>query len=402
MNILLVCNKYPFPPRDGGSLATYNMAKGLAGQGCRVDLLAMNTSKHFSPGPSPFERTAGLNSVRTVFADTSISWYGLLSNLLFSGIPYNAARFIRNDFDVALSRMLTDHEYDIVQLEGLYLLPYIKTIRRGSNAKIVYRAHNFEQKIWEGLYIREKNIFRRRYLKTLFSRIRKFEKGFVNAYDILVPVTSDDLALFFSAGNNKPSIAAPFGVCQDGFSAMENTGNGHLLIQYIGALDWLPNIEALEWFIRNVWPGLRERHPGLRFRVAGRNANKHFVKFMTGRGIDFEGEVESALAFLSGEGILIVPLFSGSGIRVRIIEAMSMGKPVVATTLSVAGIPVENGKHLLLADNAGEFTESIGKLLTNRDFAFKMGRNANDFSRSNYDNDLVTGRLVDFYKKHIR
>ena len=402
MNILLVCNKFPSPPRDGGSLASYNMAKGLAEAGNRVDLLAMNTSKHYSLNGNPDSVIPGINLTRKVFVDTSVSYTGLILNLLFSSLPYNAKRFISSEFERELTSLLRETSYDIVQLEGLYLSPYVKYIRYNSNALIVYRAHNIEYIIWESYCRRERNPLKKMYLGNLYRRIRSFELSFVNKYDLLVPITNLDHEYFKRMGNKQPAIVAPFGMYPYKLPIYNSLGREYHCLQYIGALDWMPNIDGLDWFIRKVWGKLKNQRKELRFFVAGRNAKSGYTKQLVKSMIDFRGEVENASEFLFETGILVVPLFSGSGIRVRIIEAMLMGKPIIATSFAVSGIPVESGKHLLLADDENTFTESVEKMLDNPEWAFRIGNNARDFVLSHYNNGIIMKELTAFYKKSLK
>ncbi len=399
MNILVVCNKFPYPPKDGGSLATFNMIRGLAGAGNRIDLLAMNTSRHFSPVGTREIDIAGLNRVRDVYIDNSISIPGLIFNLLFSSEPYNATRFFSLEFQAVLLEMLREGNYDIVQLEGLYLAPYIKPIRENTQAKIVYRAHNIEYLIWDSYHKNTGNLFKKLYLGGLKEKIRNFELEFVNKYDLLVAITGADLKELNLMGNEKPSVVSPFGMYPGEIPVNDNTADD-ICLQYIGALDWLPNIESLNWFIDRVWIRIKSKYPGLKFKVAGRNAGRGLVKKMAGKGIEFHGEVKDSGDFLSQNGIFVVPLFSGSGIRVKIIEALFMKKAIIATSFAVTGIPVENGKNILLADYENEFIGHIISLLEDRELFTGLGTRAGELSADCFDNGLIAGELSAFYKKY--
>jgi polysaccharide biosynthesis protein PslH len=400
MKILLVCNKFPYPPRDGGSLASYNMIRGLASSGNFVDLLAMNTSKHYSPGGAGKLNIDGLNRVRDVYIDNSLSFTGLLYNLLFSSLPYNAERFISSKFRDELGEMLRTGKYDVVQLEGLYLSPYVKTIRENSDARIVYRAHNIEYLIWESYYHNAGNLFKKLYLGRLKEKIRNFERNFVNEYDLLVAITGEDLRQMNLMGNIKPAIVSPFGMYPGEIVAGNiDTRNG-VCLQYIGALDWLPNIEALNWFIDRVWVKIRFKYPDLKFKVAGRNAGRGVARKMKEQGIEFHGEVENSSEFLSEFGIFIVPLFSGSGIRVKIIEALFMKKAIIASSIAVSGIPVENGTNILIADNEDEFIRHIVNMMENRQIMTGLGVRAGELSGSCFNNGVIADELTAFYQKY--
>ncbi len=401
MNILLLCNKLPWPPNDGGSLATYNMAKGLAGAGNRVDILAMQTSRHSSHTDVSDITIPGVDRVYSVFVDNRIKWNTLLVNLVNSSLPYNAARYINTGFREKLVSLLRERDYDVVQLEGLYLAPYLQDIREFPGLIISYRAHNIEHRIWERFGRQSAGLIRKMYVGYQAERIRNFEQDFINKYDLLVAISSDDLETLDGMGNSRPSAVAPFGVDNDAVQSAEYEGADELFLQFIGALDWMPNVEALEWFINNVWECLRLKRPGLKFYVAGRNAGKNLVKKLTACGIDFLGEIENASGFISQPGILVVPLFSGSGIRVRIIEAMWAGKAIVASPAAIAGIPADDGKHLIVAGDGETFTKSVERLLDRVDKARVIGTSAREFALKYYNNGDITRKVADFYKKHI-
>ncbi len=401
MNILLVCNKFPFPSLDGGALASYNMVKGLVEAGNKVDLLAMNTSRHFSFNDTSGIDIKGMGRVVSVNIDNSFSYFGFFCNFLFSSIPYNAGLYDNSRFRLALAGMLREEAYDIVQLEGLYLLPYVETIRENTVAGISYRAHNVEHIIWGTYKKREKSRFRKFYLNELQKRVRNYEQNFINSYDLLATVTETDLEVLNSMGNEKPSIVTPFGMSVNEFPETRQNHNDNIFLQYIGALDWLPNIESLNWLVEKVWTVVKDKYPGLKFFVAGRNAGDSLVRKLTEKGIDFIGEVENSKDFLCQNSIFIVPLFSGSGIRVKIIEAMFMGKPIIATSFSISGIPAEHGEHILLADNEHAFIRCIDQLLTDQGYAKSLGMNAKNLAHNYFNNSTITGELTDFYKKHV-
>ena len=160
MKILQVSNKYPFPPKDGGAIATLTLANGFARAGHEVSLLAMRTPKHGGKTMKNGDRFP-YHEVITTYVDTTIRPLQLIRNLLFSGLPYNAERFINADFREKLAGILTRNHYDIVQLEGLYLMPYAETIRKCSRAKIVLRAHNIEHEVWKRITLQTKNRIKR-------------------------------------------------------------------------------------------------------------------------------------------------------------------------------------------------------------------------------------------------
>lgn len=402
MRILIVANKMPYPAKDGGAIATLSLATSLQKCGCEVDILAMNTPKHFcriEDIPTELTSKIGFHSVDV---DTIIRASKALKNLLFSSLPYNAERFITEDFARKLTEMLSTKEYDIVQLEGLYLCPYIAEIRKCSKAKVVLRAHNVEHEIWLRMAANESNSLKRVYKKILARRIRKFELSFINAYDLLVPITTRDGEYFAKNGNNKPSFVAPSGISHDSpLFGVEGSSACFPGFFHLGALDWIPNSEGLEWFITNVWHAFKKNHPDLHFYVAGRNAEKSFEDFLKSNGVDYLGEVESAAEFYAKGSVFIVPLLSGSGMRIKIVEGMAAGKTVITTSIGAEGIDVEDGKNILIADDAETFLAKMEKIAADKGIHERISINARSFVSEKYDNMNIASRLKEFYLREL-
>ena len=212
MKILQICNKAPYPAKDGGAIAVLNLSEEFALRNNMVTVLAMNTDKHKSDIKAiPRYYTDKIRFIY-VAVDTQIKPIKLIWNYFFSSLPYNAVRFIHKKFEDELKNLLVNEKFDLVQIEGLYLLPYINVIRQFSKAKIAYRAHNIESEIWARLANNTLNPFKRFYLFTLSRRIEEFEINAMNSYDLLVPITQRDYLKLNSMGNLKPAHVSPAGI----------------------------------------------------------------------------------------------------------------------------------------------------------------------------------------------
>lgn len=400
MRILQLMNKVPWPPKDGGAIACMNMTKGFSMLGHEVTVLCMNTSKHhvrIKDMPAQIRNRA---EFRLVEVPASINWIEAALNLLFSKLPYNAQRFISDDFSMELIKLLTEKQFDIIQLEGLYLCPYIPVIRKYSEALIAYRAHNIEYEIWERTAKLSEGL-RSMYIKNLSNRIRRFEVSYLNAYDILVPITDRDGLILDKLGNNKPRHTSQTGI---DFASLVPTAKKLEFpsLFHIGALDWAPNQEGLIWFFNNCWPKLHQENPQLKFYLAGRNAPEWFERLVKVQGVEYLGEINDAYDFINSKAVMVVPLFSGSGMRIKIIEGMALGKPIVTTDIGTEGIPTENGNNILIANDANEFIAAITRLINDRELADQIGKNAIGFIQERFDNLSQAGALIDFYRNHIQ
>jgi len=398
MRILQLANKVPFPPKDGGSIATLAMTKGFKELGYEVSVLAMSTSKHpVKEMDIPQQMRDDIRFI-LVDVDTRLCPIRAIKNLLFSRMPYNAERFVSKAFGDRLAELLIEEEFDVIQLEGLYLTPYVPLIRELSEAKISMRAHNIEHEIWNRT-VKQRSGLTKAYTKIIAKRVKNMELASLNSFDVMVPITERDAGILRSMGCSIQMKVAPTGINMEEFREYEAKPEFPSVF-HIGALDWSPNQEGLEWFLKKCWKKLHEKYPELKFYIAGRNAPDK-IRNIKENGVVFLGEVEDAYAFMESKAIMIVPLLSGSGMRIKIIEGMALGKSIVSTSIGAEGIAVSNGEDIIIADDPQKFSSGIESLLDNFDKFDAIGSNAERFIEANYDNLSITKALTAFYKELI-
>jgi len=399
MNILILCTKPPWPARDGGSIATLNLATGLAESGCQVTILTMNTPKHYFPASQIPTSLRELIRIKSVDVDTGIRTVALLGNLLLSSYPYNAQRFNSVKFKKEIINSLKQTQYDIIQLEGPYLAWYIPLIRNLSNAKISLRAHNLEHHIWRQSAVQEKARIRKCYFKNLAGRILRLETDTLDRIDLLVPISMTDEKGFRDMGVRIPVFVCPAGL--DVSRYVKNEQMDAIKLFFIGALDWGPNLQGLDWFFKEVWPVIVNKWPEKTISLAGRNPSNNFTKRTVSANVTLKGELEDSLDFYKEHNVMIVPLLTGSGIRIKILEAMAMGKIVISTTIGASGLDAIAGEHLFIADTAEEFIRAI-QLIEDTPLLLKaMGERARRFVTENFDNLATTKKLISFYREQL-
>jgi glycosyltransferase involved in cell wall biosynthesis len=394
MKILQLTNKIPYPPRDGGAIASITLARELAKAGNEVVVLAMNTSKHFADPGDTRERPGFGIRWEIVPVDTGIRWNRALANLLFSRLPYNAVRFLSEEYRSKLIELLKGETFDFIILDQVYTGLYIDDIRAHSHSPVILRAHNIEHEIWWRT-ARSSTGPKRLYLTLLARRIRRYEQSLINRYDALLPITDRDAGQFMKLGNLKPCHVLPTGMDipeQKG----ESYGSTKPSVAHLGALDWLPNQNGILWFIRMVWPTIHREMPGMEFHLAGRNAPPGFETAVAAPGVVFHGEIDKAADFIREHPIFIVPVFAGSGMRIKLIDYLAAGRATVTTTIGAEGIPVESGRETFIADQPVEFAAHILALARNPELAREIGENAVTFIKKRYDNTMLIRQLTEF------
>ncbi|MEI6852291.1 MAG: glycosyltransferase, partial [Bacteroidota bacterium] len=225
MNILQICNKSPYPPKEGGPIAMYNLAEGLIDAGHKVIVLAISTPKYFVDINGLPEEYRNRTSFSAVYIDTSLKFLGAFINLFSSG-SYHVERFDSQAMHKRISEILQEKKFDIIQLETVYIGPYLETIRKYSNARIVLRAHNIEHLIWQRIARTTKNPLKRMYLSYLAGKLRKYETGLFSRVDGIACISEID-AQFIKGGEiSIPVETIPFGMkVPEKMSAQEYLGD---------------------------------------------------------------------------------------------------------------------------------------------------------------------------------
>lgn len=398
MHILQLCTRVPFPPNDGGTIAMYNIAVSLMNAGCTVDVLSFNTKKHFVAEDKINCDYKNAFRLKTVFLDASVKPLAAFLNL-FGKESYNISRFYIAEFEAQLIQLLAQNTSDIIQLEGLFMAPYLSVIRKHSSAKVVMRAHNIEYVIWQRLFVSEKSVIKKWYLKLLYKRLFEYEKNIVNNFDAILPLTPDDAAGFKKMGCTIPTEIIPIGINFKSYTAIKTEFNEPSIF-HLGSMDWMPNIEGIAWFLENVWQLLLNKIPTLQLFLAGKAMPQSIYKSAS-ENLKVEGLVKDAKTFMASHQIMIVPLLSGSGMRVKILEGLAAGNVIISTTIGAEGINFINGKHLFIADTPNEFVDCISKLYNDKNLLLSISENARNLARTQYDNEVIGQKLKVYYEQLI-
>jgi len=398
MKILQLCKKIPYPLKDGESIAIHFLSKGLVENGCEVSLLALNTKKHHSSYELIPTELAHYKEITTVDIDTTVKVMPLVKNL-FTSDSYNVERFVSDEFIELLQQALMTKAYDYIQLETLYMAVYIPTIRKYSQAKISMRSHNLENEIWKNLALQTRNPLKRWYFNLCAERLARFEKKVHKEYDVLLPISDTDLRKYEDLQYNTIKCQTAVGLDMNKYAFTSPRAiNKSIRVGYIGSLDWKPNEEGLEWFFTKAWKGIKAKYPRIEFHLAGRNGDSKYGTFGDSNFI-YHGEVEDALDFMGSLDILLVPLFSGSGIRVKILEAMALGKVVLSTEKGYEGIPIQDGVNGFLFHNESSLLSILGTCLEDFSALQKLAANARKTIETNFSYETIAREVVATYKQ---
>ncbi|MFK8044430.1 MAG: glycosyltransferase family 4 protein [Crocinitomicaceae bacterium] len=394
MKVLQLCNKPPFPAVDGGCIAIKNISTGLLAANVDLKIISVSTSKH------PFDRKDFPNDflrktkATGVFVDTRINIIDAFSALVTSD-SYNVSRYFSTDFDRELVKVLKEDSFDIIQLESLFMTPYLGTIRKLSKAKVVLRSHNLEHLIWERLANVEKKSAKRIYLKHLSGKLKQYEKRVLNEVDGIAAISFDDQKRYRSLECSIPLITIPFGIDMEKYQIQKTNIKSPVSFCHIGSMNWAPNIEGVNWFLDDILPEIKNEE--FKVHLAGRDMPSYLMNSKDSK-VEIHGVVDHANDFINQHAVMIVPLLSGSGMRIKIIEAMALGKAVITTSVGIEGINAVHGESIIIANSPSEFASAIDDLMSDPIKTQKIGAKARLIVEGKYDNRGIINALTNFYQ----
>lgn len=405
MNILVVGNRVPWPLHDGGALATYRLLESLSLAGNKITFFSFNTQKHFVT-PETIASKLAFCEVITEPLDASVKPWAALKNL-FTGGSYFLERYYNVEVSAKLTALIQERKFDLIQIEGLYSYPLLSrevyywgelltaSIHSSEPFKtpIVYRAHNVEHEIWMRLAANDTNYFKKLYLKLQSLRLKKEELRLIKSADAVVGISQNDCDFFTKNGAKRVHLHLP---------SVKTSLKVEVKIQpdaifHIGSMEWDANVQAVQWFLSKVWPLVKAAHPNLIFHVAGKGINDHAKMFFQ-TGVYNHGEVADASDFMRNHGIAVVPLLAGSGIRMKLIEALSLGIPCVATEIAVQGLPIKKEDGIIAIHNdANDFANALIDLIGNRKRAIEMAKLGHAYCLENHSAVKNNEELMRFY-----
>ena len=395
MKVLILCNKPPYPAFEGGPMAMNSIVTGLLEAGHQVKILTVNSPKYnvtLDDIPEDYQRKTG---IELIDVDLQVKPFQAFKNL-FSKKSYHVERFISKAFNDRLVEVLKADTFDVVQLETLFMTPYVETIRQNSKATIVLRAHNVEHLIWERISKGTHFFLKRIFIKHLARTLRNYEMNAISQVDGIAAITRKDAA-FFRKYCATPTVDIPFGVYPEQFTPNYEIGDKPTFY-HIGSMNWMPNEEGIRWFIEDCMDAVVEKTPDFVFHLAGRHMPE-WLRELKDPHVDVVGEVPDAKEFVSHHDVAIVPLLSGSGIRIKIIESMAMGKTVITTQIGAEGILYDEDVNVIIAENKAKMAEAIRRINVDPASAVEIGKAARKLVEEVYDNRKLIERLLMFYQQ---
>ena len=300
---------------------------------------------------------------------------------VFSSYPYSIAKFCGPGVAEALLKLIHTERHDVIVCDFIVAAGVIPW--EFPCPKVLF-SHNVEAIIWRRHFQVARNPLWKAICWREYRTMARAERTFLQRADHILTVSATDRDFFARFIDPRKITAIPTGVDVDHFQP-DGTAEKENMLVFTGSMDWLPNEDAVFYFADEILPRIRDQIPAVRLWVVGRRPSQRLQTLATqNRGIEITGTVEDIRTYLRQASVCVVPLRVGSGTRLKIFEAMAMGKAVVATSVGAEGLPVQSGKNIILADRPEEFAQSAIALLLDREARRRMGREARQLVEQKY------------------
>ncbi len=399
--VLFLTPDLPYPPHQGAAIRSFNLIKNLAP---RHEIHLLSFAQDRTTGDRVTPLLDYCTSMGTVPAPRRSRARRALS-VLFSSKPDMALRLPSPEFMNQLRIYVTRERFDYVQVEAIEMAQYglaIKQMSLPSEPSIIFDDINAE-------YLLQRRAFEadrgrpNRWLGAIYSLIQwrklmRYEARACRQLDKVVVVSHADGEALEELVPGLQSAVVPNGVDTTYYSPADGDRETDTTLVFTGKMDFRPNVDAVLWFGQEVLPLIRAEIPGVRFKVVGRNPHPRLRHLGEESDITLTGYVDDVRPYIAQAGVYVVPLRVGGGTRLKILEAMSMGKAVVSTSLGCEGIEVTPDQDLVIADEPHVFAKSVVELIENRKRRRKLGLAARQLVESEHDWRQITPLLEQVYE----
>lgn len=361
MRIVLLTQVVPNPPDAGPKIKTHFALRMLAREH-QVELLTFARDEREVAAAEQLREWCERVTVVSLSRSRPREPYYLARGWL-SGTPFLVARDYRRAFTAALRDRLAAGGVDAVHADQLSMAQYLPVARQFS-VRTVFDAHNAVYDLVRELSGRQPTPFHRAATALEWRLLRRYEGALCHASDLTLAVSRQDESLLAeAAGQPFRSAIVPIGVEVEAITPFPINRSATRLLS-VATMLYPPNAEAIRWFRDAIWPSLRDADPDIGFDAIGPRPPDDLVRWSgADERVRVPGYVADIEPFYQDAAIFVVPLRSGSGVRVKILEAMARGLPVVSTSIGVAGLDLRHGEHLLIADAPADFARAIRRLL---------------------------------------
>lgn len=360
MRILQLAPRFPYPLADGGAIGIFKPTEAIAALGHEITFVTF-------PDPDPDVTREGLDRLRA-FAHVELvskplpSRNSTLLRTMFKG-AYPIERRMMPEMFTLLRRIVSEQEFDVVHVDACHMGKYGMWIKQEYKLPVILREHNFETLIYRRFAANSRNPIARFVAKIHAGRMLREETAIIRGHDVTIAITPEDEAQMRHYVPDARYRLIPAGVDTEYFAPQPAELEEDRIL-WIGGVDWEPNLDAVTFFVKEIYPQIVEHYPNIGFDVVGSGTDRLTELAANARGrVTVHGRVPDVRPFLAKAKVLVCPLRVGGGMRLKLLDFFAAGKAVVSTHIGAEGNRGLDGEQILLRDDATSFAEGVCSLL---------------------------------------
>src|SRR5271166_225244 len=390
LNVVIVASELPYPPTAGNRIRTLNLALRLAARH-RIAIIAHRNDE--SAEATRFLREHGIETIlvdRVIPVKSGPQFYVRLTANLASPVPYSVASHNSPALRRAVQSHARRHRIDVWQVEAIVVVDALADLE--SDPKVMI-AHNVESLIWQRYHEAEDDLLKRWYIKQQWRKFERFERRAFAAATWVVAVSESDAALIRDRFGGRNVGVVENGINRRYYEGVRPDPDPRTIL-FLGSLDWRPNLDAVGLLLDRIFPAVRAAEPAARLCLVGRRPPPALIqKVRDVPGVALHADVPDVRPFLATSGIMVVPLRIGGGSRLKILEALAAGLPVVSTRVGAEGLELVPGEHYIAADDPEGMAEALVASIRDPRPARVMAGRSRPFVLDRYDWDMLATKL---------
>jgi glycosyltransferase involved in cell wall biosynthesis len=401
MKVVVVDGDLAYPPTSGKRLRTLNLLLPLAKRHRIVYIGRNNDDPKAGREAATYLQDHGIEPhvvEESVARKSGPSFYARLAVNVLSPLPYSVASHDRPLMRQAVREYAANNAVELWQFEWS---PYVRTLGERPGARRLIIAHNVDSLIWQRYYETAGNTLQRWYIKQQWRKFDAYEKAVFPAADRVVAVSEDDARLLRRDYGVTHVDVVDNGIDRAFYESVRGEHDSKSIL-FLGSLDWRPNLDAIDLLLDRIFPEVRGCEPDAKLLIVGRSPSPALVqRARTMPGVELHANVADVRPYLAQSGLMAVPLRIGGGSRLKILESLAAGLPVVSTRVGAEGLELESGRDLVLVDSVEQFAGALVKHMRDPTAIRKMTEQSRCRVLERYDWNVLAGKLEEVWQKTV-
>jgi glycosyltransferase involved in cell wall biosynthesis len=396
MRIFQLAPRLPYPLTDGGAIGIFKPTEAIARLNHDITFVSYPDSQRpvTEEARKRMSEFCRLELVAKPLPSTS----SVLLKTMLSG-AYPIERRMMPEMFSLIKRLLDEHSYDVVHLDSAHMGKYGLWIKERYDIPVILREHNYETLIYKRFADNERNPLKKMVARIHGNRLRIEEARFIRNLDATIAITAEDEHLLRLAVPDAKYYSIPAGVDTDYYRATDEPQTPNSIL-WIGGTNWRPNLDAIEFFAKEILPLVVKTIPEVTFDIVGENTDR--LQHLTSSGVStirLHGRVPDIRPYMARAALMVCPLRVGGGMRLKLLDFFAAGKAVVSTHIGAEGNLARDGEQILLRDDPQAFAEAVVLLLQDQSLRNAIGERARVLAETEYSWNSIGKRFITVYEQ---